>query len=208
MRIAVPTLTPWQKHVARWKNCTACELHEGRRNVVLGKGSWPAEVVFVGEAPGTSENVAGLPFHGPAGKLLDEIVAAAVVGMTRVPSMAYSNLVCCIPRYKLSAEVGKPERDHILACRDRLVDFVRTFRPKLVVLVGTLAAQYVSGQSMFDPVDWLDEGTLEFVEIAHPGSMLPGRNGEGFGKMTEAKSGLLRQQAEVRLRSAMRFLDA
>lgn len=70
-------MTPWQSHVARWKDCRRCCLCDGRKTVVLARGKIPCDVLFIGEAPGDSENVLGQPFIGPAGKLLDEIIREA-----------------------------------------------------------------------------------------------------------------------------------
>ena len=57
------------------RSCTKCRLHEGTRNGVPGEGSPNAEILFVGEGPGFHEDAQGRPFVGPAGKLLDEMLA-------------------------------------------------------------------------------------------------------------------------------------
>lgn len=72
-------------HVENWSDCRACELHLWRRNVVLARGALPCDVLFVGEAPGKSEDAVGAPFVGPAGQLLDAIVAGALGSLGLCP---------------------------------------------------------------------------------------------------------------------------
>lgn len=67
----------YQQHVADWRACTGCTLSERRNRVVLFRGSVPCDVLFVGEAPGESEDVVGTPFVGPAGKFLDGMILEA-----------------------------------------------------------------------------------------------------------------------------------
>src|SRR6185369_7570328 len=58
--------------------CTRCRLHEGRQHVVFGEGNPAAQVMFVGEAPGATEDQTGRPFVGAAGQLLDKIITGAM----------------------------------------------------------------------------------------------------------------------------------
>jgi DNA polymerase len=110
--------------------------------VVLVRGTVPCDVLFVGEAPGETENVLGKPFCGPAGKLLDAILARAVPdGVT----FALTNLVACIPRAPGGgAKASQPEDASIKACGERLRELIRLAKPRLLVAVGALAR------------DWLD----------------------------------------------------
>jgi uracil-DNA glycosylase len=73
--------TLWSAHVDDWKDCTRCPLHTVRSNVVLARGSIPCDILFVGEAPGRSEDALGKPFVGPAGILLDEMIEDALSGI-------------------------------------------------------------------------------------------------------------------------------
>lgn len=108
----------FQEHRRKWNDCQRCRLCEGRTNVVLARGRVPCDVLFIGEAPGVSEDILNKPFVGPAGKLLDSIVEKAwekageevdtggsdpqgkfISGWA--PSQAtwcMTNLICCIPR--------------------------------------------------------------------------------------------------------------
>lgn len=64
-------MSAWQQHVERWKDCTACPLCRQRYRICLARGDIPCDVLFIGEAPGQSEDATGLVFWGPAGDLLD-----------------------------------------------------------------------------------------------------------------------------------------
>ena len=99
-------LTPYQQHVAKWKNCEQCDLHCHRKRVVLCRGTVPCKILFVGEAPGASEDVVGKPFMGPAGKLLDSMLEEA--GFNEGPvSYAMTNLTACIPLDEEHTKIGR-----------------------------------------------------------------------------------------------------
>lgn len=168
--------TPFQQHVARWKDCKRCELWKTRKQVVFARGSVPADVLFVGEAPGSSENALGKPFIGPAGKLLDKIIDLA---LPKSISYCLTNLVCCIPLGEEGSKVAEPTEDSIQACWPRLKEFTRIVKPRLIVFVGKLAARHIAGASSFrlddlpENPEWiLKDRCLEFIEITHPAAIL------------------------------------
>lgn len=72
------TKLTWKSHVAKWKDCDKCPLHLTRTSIVLAKGNVPCDVMFIGEAPGRSEDMLGRPFVGPAGILLDQMIERAM----------------------------------------------------------------------------------------------------------------------------------
>lgn len=169
-------MSAWTDHVERWKDCTDCPLCQQRDQIVLARGQVPADVVFIGEAPGASEDTIGQPFCGPAGHLLDQIIERSVPPELRY---ALTNLVACYPREAKERGDNEPEPEEIEACRGRLVEFVRLCRPRVIILVGQLARKWVYGASMFRADDrvmqpeWLPKwGILEFVEIVHPAAIL------------------------------------
>lgn len=156
-------MTRYQLHCLEWKNCERCHYSETRKKVVLGKGSLPCDVLFVGEAPGESEDVHGEPFIGQSGRILDRIVRDAVpIGV----STAFNNLTGCYPMD--DGEKGEPSDECIEACTPRLIDFVRMANPKIVVTVGKL------------PERWLDQtlkgsiriGPVPQLAIVHPAAIL------------------------------------
>jgi uracil-DNA glycosylase len=130
-------MTPFQQHCERWKSgCGSCHC-EGATKVVIARGQIPADVLLVGEAPGVSEDVRGIPFDGPAGLLLDQIVARGLENVR----VAFTNMVGCLPRN----ETGKvePDRDQIRSCQPRLKELIEIVKPRLVVAVGGLAEKHL-----------------------------------------------------------------
>lgn len=163
------TISLYQQHVQRWTNCTRCplaacrQIHNGQ--VVLGRGTIPAEVCFIGEAPGESEDMLGVPFVGPAGRLLDQIIEQAfapgqVLG-TEGPdynsiTYAITNLVSCIPRDEEGLKTSAPDDEAVIACKPRLVEFIRMCNPRLIIAVGSLAR------------DWLSPGYKRSLQFHRP----------------------------------------
>ena len=100
-------MTPYQRHKAKWKDCNGCELARQRKRVVLVRGYLPCQVLFIGEAPGSSEDLLGKPFIGPAGKLFDRILAESLPQGCR---FALTNLVGCFPREAKRAGINAPPK--------------------------------------------------------------------------------------------------
>ncbi|GAF80631.1 unnamed protein product [marine sediment metagenome] len=151
-------MTRYQQHKNKWKDCSKCKLSLYRTQVVLARGVVPSPILFVGEAPGASEDVVGKPFVGPAGKLLDKIIKVAVGSRC---TYALTNLVACIPKEN-GGKMGEPAKEHIRACEERLLEFIGICDPKLIVTVGKLAAKWIS----------LLSGDWSVVEIIHPAAIL------------------------------------
>lgn len=152
--------SPWQEHRDKWKNCTLCPLHQVRHNIVLAKGKLPCEVLFIGEAPGASEDATGIPFVGPAGHLLEDQIREAIENSGRTElRLGFTNLVCCIPKED-GRKTGEPSKESIITCSRRLDEFIAfVAKPRAIVAVGDLPAKYL-----------LDE--LVDVKITHPARIL------------------------------------
>lgn len=117
--------------------CTACRLHEGRSRSVFARGSSEAIVAFVGDGPGDHEDQAGAPFVGPAGQLLDKMIAA--MGLS--PDEVYvCNLVKCRPPTR-----GTPGPDEASACARFWVPQLELVAPKVIVALGRLASERLGG---------------------------------------------------------------
>lgn len=142
MKIPLPTTLTWQSHVERWRNCQECDLCTQRGRVVLARGDIPCDLLFIGEAPGESEDVRGVPFWGPAGQLLDQIVRAALADYRHL-RVAFTNLVACFPAEAKRRGDNEPELAEIKACATRLREFVELCQPKLIVAVGALANEFL-----------------------------------------------------------------
>jgi DNA polymerase len=124
------------------RSCTACDLYRNATQTVFGSGGEGASLMLVGEQPGDREDVAGEPFVGPAGQLLDDALEAA--GIDR--RLVYVTNVVKHFKWRRAAS-GKrrihqrPDRGEVGACRPWLEGEVARVRPKLVVCLGATAAQ-------------------------------------------------------------------
>jgi len=131
--------------VEKWKECTRCGLHETRRNVVLGRGSMPADILIIGEAPGKVEDLQGQPIVGPSGRLLDYIMeTAAEQAEVEVPSCYITNTCACRPTDSLGGPNTQPTDAQIWACFERLMDEAKKIKPIRVILVGKIAQKNCS----------------------------------------------------------------
>lgn len=185
------SLSPFKMFVEKWRGgCGSC-LCEHANRIVLARGDVPCDIVFVGEAPGTSEDIIGLPFVGPAGSLLDTIVKESV-GSHKT---AFCNLVGCIPLEEDGSKATEPDAESILKCGERLIEFVGLCQPKLIVCVGKLAG------------DWLDvkwkksiqvNRAIPRVSITHPAAVL---------RANVTQQGLMRQRAVATLRQAVEEME-
>ncbi len=121
----------------RASGCTRCRLAEGRRHVVFGSGHPDADLMFIGEGPGAQEDRQGLPFVGPAGELLTRIIQA--IELTR-EEVYIANVVKCRPPGNRD-----PEPDEVAACREWLEGQIAAVRPRVIVMLGRVAAQTLLG---------------------------------------------------------------
>jgi DNA polymerase len=108
--------------------CTRCTLSQKRTNAVPGEGSRSADIVFVGEGPGFHEDQQGRPFVGPAGRLLDELLAS--VGLDR-KDVYITNMIKCRPPNNRDPLPGEIE-----ACKPYLDEQIEMIAPKVVVALG------------------------------------------------------------------------
>jgi DNA polymerase len=138
-----PTLAAVREVAA---GCKACDLYKRGTQTVFGEGPRRAEIMLVGEQPGDAEDVAGHPFVGPAGKLLDRALGEA--GIDR--SLVYvTNVVKHFkwePRGKRRIH-AKPNAAEIAACRPWLETEIALLKPRVLVCLGATAAQALLGKS-------------------------------------------------------------
>lgn len=186
--------TGWQQHISRWENCSLCELHLQRTQVVLGRGELPASILFLAEAPGISEDATGEPLVGPAGQVLDRMIRAALQHMGWAgppPTMAFTNVVACFPREAKKTSDHRPPQSAIKACSPRLREFVDICEPRVVVLVGDTAEKW-AGLS----VDMASEA-ISVAHVMHPSAV---------GKMDLSQQGLAFKRCVLRLAKALEVL--
>lgn len=157
----------YETHVKQWGNCTKCPLHKTRKKIVLARGKIPATVLFIGEAPGQSEDVLGVPFIGPAGKLLDNQIEQAELEAEVSYSKLFSNLVGCIPKDpNTNRKNEEPVAEEIEACSPRLEQLFKLAKPKLIVCVGKLS------EKVGKAYEWGITNKCKTVSIAHPAFIL------------------------------------
>lgn len=155
---------------ARRLACRACSLRTRCRQVVFGEGNPSAVVMFVGEAPGAEEDRLGRPFVGPAGKLLDRLLAFA--GFSRAEVYITNVVKCRPPGNRL------PRPQETAACRPYLLEQIRLIRPRIIVCLGALAAQ-----ALVDPGAritrvrgrWFERDGVRVLPTFHPAAVLRDR---------------------------------
>jgi uracil-DNA glycosylase family 4 len=114
-------------------DCTRCKLHTlGRHQVVFGAGNPNAELMFVGEAPGSEEDIQGVPFVGRAGQLLTKIIEAIEL---KREDVYIANVIKCRPPANRN-----PEPDEVATCEPFLATQIDLVRPRVIVALGTFAA--------------------------------------------------------------------
>jgi len=138
-----PTL-PKLRDVAQ--DCRACDLYKRGTQTVFGEGPSKAEVMFVGEQPGDAEDVAGHPFVGPAGRLLDKALEEAGIDRSRVYVTNVVKHFKWEPRGKRRIH-AKPNGSEIAACRPWLETEIALVKPRILVALGATAAQALLGKS-------------------------------------------------------------
>lgn len=117
------------------KECNKCPLHLYRRNPVPGEGSCTAEIMFVGEAPGSKEDETGRPFVGAAGKLLTQLLES--IGIKR-SDVYITNIVKCRPPNNRD-----PAPEEIEKCSPYLITQIKMIRPKIIVALGRHSAKFL-----------------------------------------------------------------
>lgn len=137
-RVKKDTTLALKPFVNKWHNCKACPLHKTRDQIVLYDGKCPADVLFIGEAPGHSEDAIGTPFIGASGQLLRQMLTECKRRLYRMPSWSITNAVCCCPMDRERA-LRPPSLDEIIACSPRLLEFISQIRPRMIFLVGNQA---------------------------------------------------------------------
>ena len=138
-----PTL-PRLQQAAR--GCRACDLWQRATQTVFGEGSGRARVMLVGEQPGDKEDLAGRPFVGPAGALLDKALEQAGIDRREV------YVTNAVKHFKWEARGKrrihkKPSQLQISACRPWLDSEIEVVRPAVIVCLGATAAQALLGKS-------------------------------------------------------------
>jgi uracil-DNA glycosylase family protein len=128
------------------RHCSACHLYKRATQTVFGEGPKHATMLLIGEQPGDYEDVAGRPFVGPAGKIMDRALAEAGIDRKHVYVTNAVKHFKWEPRGKRRIH-QKPNSREIAACKPWLEAELRLVKPKLVVCLGATAAQTIFGPS-------------------------------------------------------------
>ncbi len=157
------------------KACTACHLYKHATQTVFGEGPKGAKLMLLGEQPGDQEDVAGEPFVGPAGKMLDRALEEAGIDRGEVYVTNTVKHFKWEPRGKRRLH-KKPNSREIAACRPWLEAELRLVRPGLLVCLGATAAQAILGPAFRVT---RDRGKVMKADVAprvlatvHPSSLL------------------------------------
>jgi uracil-DNA glycosylase len=142
----VPDTSSLPQVRAAARSCTACHLYKRATQTVFGEGPKHASIMLVGEQPGDYEDVAGKPFVGPAGKILDRALAEAGINRDEVYVTNAVKHFKWEPRGKRRIH-QKPNSREMAACRPWMEAEMRLVKPKLVVCLGSTAGQAFFGPS-------------------------------------------------------------
>lgn len=149
------------------KECPLCDLSKSRSIVVLGSGNEHAEIMFVGEAPGLQEDKQGLPFVGPAGQLLDQLLRSIHLDRAEV---YITNTVKCRPPNNRD-----PEPHEMTACDPYLKKQIEMIQPRIICTLGNHATksllQTSSGISQLHG-KLIRRGEMAYVPLFHPAAAL------------------------------------
>jgi DNA polymerase len=144
-------LVPSQPNLRKLRDaaatCKACDLWLKGTQTVFGEGAENASVMLIGEQPGDKEDLAGHPFVGPAGRMLDEALAAAGIDRARVYVTNIVKHFNWVPAERGKRRIHKkPRYSEIKACRPWLDAEIAVIRPQIVICLGATAAQALLGR--------------------------------------------------------------
>lgn len=167
-------------HQKKWKNCHDCTIGRWAFKHCFGNGSLSAKFVFIGEGPGASEDALGMPFVGPAGKLL--VKAVCMAGF--VPDECFlTNLVACRPTDVQNGPNRVPSSREVANCSSRLEEVVKIIKPKHIIAVGSVPAGYLLGR-----VGQFGGLQAVYSKIKHPAWVLRqgGERSEAWGDFVDS----------------------
>jgi uracil-DNA glycosylase family protein len=185
------------------KGCTRCPLYRNATQTVFGEGPAKAAIMLVGEQPGDQEDLAGKPFVGPAGKILDRALADAGIDRSKVYVTNAVKHFKNEPRGKKRLH-KKPNRYEVEVCKVWLTQEIALVRPGLIVAMGVTAAVALAGRAITLSRERgkelvFGEGARGLVTL-HPSAILrvpdpEGRRKAYSGLVKDLKLALKRSQA-------------
>lgn len=161
----------WEQLEADANQCKKCKLCQNRTNVVFGTGNKQADLMFIGEGPGADEDKQGIPFVGKAGRLMN--MAFEAIGLKR-EEVYIANIVKCRPPGNRN-----PEDDEAIACLNYLRNQVILVKPKIVVLLGSVALKNILGKEYGITASrgkWVEKRGIWYMPTWHPAALLRDEN--------------------------------
>ena len=161
----------WEQLEADANQCRKCKLCQNRTNVVFGTGNKQADLMFIGEGPGADEDKQGIPFVGRAGKLMN--MAFEAIGLKR-EEVYIANIVKCRPPANRN-----PEDDEATVCLNYLRNQVILVKPKIVVLLGSVALKNILGKEYGITASrgkWVEKRGIWYMPTWHPAALLRDEN--------------------------------
>lgn len=160
-------MVTWEELEQRCLGCQSCPLAETRTHVVFGVGNRQADVMLIGEGPGEQEDLQGVPFVGPAGKLLDRMLS--LIDLDR-STVYIANIVKCRP---------PRNRDPLNTEQDACIGYLRAqtalVRPKIIVCLGRIAAMRLIDKNFRitrQHGQWFERAGVQMTAIYHPSAVL------------------------------------
>ncbi|MBO5958694.1 MAG: uracil-DNA glycosylase [Lentisphaeria bacterium] len=149
------------------KNCQNCPLCSTRKNIVFGDGNPHAEIMFIGEGPGESEDEQGLPFVGRAGELLTRMIGA--MGFDRWKDVYIANIVKCRPPGNRN-----PDEKEAKACLPYLERQIELIKPKVLVLLGAVPLLHLLNMRGIMRLhgNWFEYKGIKTLPTFHPAFLL------------------------------------
>lgn len=157
----------WEQLEEDAKQCRKCKLCQTRSNVVFGVGSKETDLMFIGEGPGADEDIQGIPFVGKAGKLMN--MALEIIGLDR-NKVYIANIVKCRPPSNRN-----PQDDEAMACLNYLRNQVILVKPKIIVLLGSVALKNILGKEYGITASrgkWIEKKGILYMPTWHPAALL------------------------------------
>ena len=174
----------WEELEEKAKECKKCSLCKTKTNTVFGCGDKNASLMFIGEAPGESEDLSGIPFVGKAGKLFDKYLEALDIPRE---SVYIANILKCRP-----PKNRDPLHEEQDACIDLLREQVKLIRPKIIVCLGRVSAMRLIKPDFRITKEhgiWFKKGAFDICAVYHPSLLLrdPSKRAEMYTDMKDIK---------------------
>ena len=168
----------WTELKQACAQCRRCGLGETRHHLVFGDGAEDARIMLIGEGPGEQEDLQGLPFVGPAGKLLDDMLEMIYLDRTKV---YIANIVKCRPPHNRDPQFVEQK-----CCSEWLRRQIALVDPAIIVCLGRIAAQRMIRADFSVTKEhgtFIEKNGILFMGTFHPAALLrqPQNKPEAFG---------------------------